>query len=111
MNHSLKYAVPNCFFTLGNLILFYPKCIEPIKRRWIIVRRLIEKIFKWKNIWTLCWEYLSWTVRKVVNYVDDNELPEDPEDYAPAFDDLRGIQFTTAPSLLALDDPEPTTYR
>ena len=50
-------------------------------------------------------------MREVVNYVDDNELPEDPEDYAPAFDDLRGIKFTTAPSLVALDDPEPTTYR
>jgi len=30
---------------------------------------------------------------------------------SPAFDDLRGIKFTTGPELPALDDPEPTTYR
>ena len=30
---------------------------------------------------------------------------------SPAFDDLRGIKFTTGPELPTLDDPEPTTYR
>lgn len=38
---------------------------------------------------------------------DEYEFVSQP---SPAFDDLRGIQFTTA-AIEALEDPEPTTYR
>ena len=48
------------------------------------------------------------------NYVgslDEEDTPEINSQPSPAFDDLRGIQFTSEPSLAAVDDPEPTTYR
>ena len=53
------------------------------------------------------------------NYVDNNyvgsldeeDTPEINSQPSPAFDDLRGIEFTSEPSLPAVNDPEPTTYR
>ncbi len=53
------------------------------------------------------------------NYVDNNyvgsldeeDTPEINSQPSPAFDDLRGIEFTSEPSLAAVNDPEPTTYR
>ena len=53
------------------------------------------------------------------NYVDNNyvgsldeeDTPEINSQPSPAFDDLRGIEFTSEPSLPAVYDPEPTTYR
>ena len=46
--------------------------------------------------------------------VDDQESydqeEEQNQDPSPAFDDLRGIEFSTA-GIEALNDPEPTTYR
>ena len=48
------------------------------------------------------------------NYVgslDEEDTPEINSQPSPAFDDLRGIEFTSEPSLAAVQDPEPTTYR
>lgn len=48
------------------------------------------------------------------NYVgslDEEDTPEINSQPSPAFDDLRGIEFTSEPSLPAVNDPEPTTYR
>ena len=48
------------------------------------------------------------------NYVgslDEEDTPEINSQPSPAFDDLRGIEFTSEPSLPAVSDPEPTTYR
>lgn len=46
-----------------------------------------------------------------VGSLDEEDTPEINSQPSPAFDDLRGIEFTSEPSLEAVIDPEPTTYR
>ena len=51
-------------------------------------------------------------IRLNVDYQEsyDQEEDEQNQDPSPAFDDLRGIEFSTA-GIEPLNDPEPTTYR
>ena len=46
-----------------------------------------------------------------VGSLDEEDTPGINSQPSPAFDDLRGIEFTSEPGLPALEDPEPTTYR
>ena len=49
-------------------------------------------------------------MREELEDYSPQDIESDPTP-TPAFDDLRGIEFTTGPPLLPAQDPQPTTYR
>ena len=67
---------------------------------------------------------MFWSDLKIISLLEKADINIDLQDLSsygndlyddapasPAFEDLRGIEFTTQAELPALDDPEPTTYR